>query len=103
MTIQAVHAHPLPPAPAGQGRIHTPESSPGRPAPATRAAVPSHRSEVHSADPPAGTDPMLWSVLTGEERAFFARARALGSVTYGPGSLAASGGIPRGGRVDVRV
>lgn len=102
MNINPVHAHPLPPALTGQGRVQTPEPTAGRAAAAPRAAAPP-RGEIHSADPPAGTDPMLWSVLTGEERAFFARARALGSVTYGPGSQVPSAGIPRGGRVDVRV
>jgi len=52
---------------------------------------------------PEGTDPMLWSVLTAEERSFFARARAMGQVTYGPQSGSASTGVPRGGRIDVRV
>ena len=31
----------------------------------------------------AGTDPALWSVLSGEERAFFAKAGAMGPLTYG--------------------
>jgi hypothetical protein len=52
---------------------------------------------------PPGTDPMLWSVLTTEERGFFARARAMGQITYGPGSRSAGADVPRGGRVDVRV
>ena len=53
--------------------------------------------------PPPGTDPMLWSVLTAEERSFFARARSMGQITYGPGSRASDAGIPRGGRLDVKV
>lgn len=55
------------------------------------------------AEAPAGTDPMLWSVLTTEERSFFARARAMGQITYGPGSRSQNAGVPRGGRIDVRV
>jgi hypothetical protein len=31
---------------------------------------------------PTGTDPALWSVLTGEERAYFAKAAASGPLTY---------------------
>lgn len=53
---------------------------------------------------PQGTDPALWSVLTAEERSFFARARAMGPLTYGRGS--SSGDIPGvrlGGRIDVKV
>lgn len=52
---------------------------------------------------PEGTDPMLWGVLTSEERSFFARARAMGQVTYGPGNRSVAAGVPRGGRIDVRV
>ena len=52
---------------------------------------------------PPGTDPKLWSVLTAEERAFFARARSMGQITYGPGTRNSQPGVPRGGRLDVRV
>jgi hypothetical protein len=64
------------------------------------------------AEPPAGTDPALWSVLTGEERTFFARAAASGPLTYGRISagvnalqgnpLAAPLAAARGARLDVR-
>jgi hypothetical protein len=63
----------------------------------TRGAVP--------AEAPPGTDPALWQVLTPEERSFFARARTMGPLTYGPGS-ARGGKVPgvlQGGRIDVRV
>ncbi|MGH7620532.1 MAG: hypothetical protein ACREPM_25230 [Gemmatimonadaceae bacterium] len=57
-------------------------------------------------EPPPGTDPALWSVLSGEERAFFAKAGAMGPLTYGralqdmkSSQLPAS----RGGRLDVKV
>jgi hypothetical protein len=53
---------------------------------------------------PPGTDPELWSVLTGEERRFFAQARSMGPVTYGKGNLGlAEFGLQRGVRLDVRV
>jgi len=66
------------------------------------------------AEPPAGTDPALWSVLTGEERAFFARAAASGPLTYGRISAGvnmlqgnplaqAPSAAARGGRLDVRA
>lgn len=55
------------------------------------------------AQAPEGTDPALWSVLTAEERTFFARAGAMGPVTYGPGRAMALSGAPLGGRLDVRA
>ncbi len=55
------------------------------------------------AEPPAGTDPALWSVLTGEERAFFARFQSLGPLTYAPRTPSPTQAIPRGGRLDVTV
>jgi len=57
-------------------------------------------------EPPPGTDPALWSVLSGEERAFFAKAGAMGPLTYGR-ALAEmkSAQLPatRGGRLDVKI
>lgn len=54
--------------------------------------------------PPAGTDPELWSVLSHEERAFFAKVGAMGPLTYGRMMQGQPGEIPaaRGGRLDVR-
>ncbi|HET8654011.1 MAG TPA: hypothetical protein VFL93_00660 [Longimicrobiaceae bacterium] len=54
---------------------------------------------------PEGTDPALWSVLTSDERAFFAKVGAMGPLTYG---YVLSQGrsdppIARGGRLDIRV
>ena len=57
-------------------------------------------------EPPPGTDPALWSVLSGEERAFFAKAGAMGPLTYGRAiSEHKSAQLPvaRGGRLDVKV
>jgi hypothetical protein len=55
---------------------------------------------------PPGTDPELWSVLSGEERAFFAKAGAMGPLTYGRAMREmTSAQLPasRGGRLDVKV
>jgi hypothetical protein len=53
---------------------------------------------------PQGIDPDLWSVLTGDERRFFAQARGMGPITYGRGNLGlAELGLQRGGRLDVKV
>lgn len=57
-------------------------------------------------DPPPGTDPALWSVLSGEERAFFAKAGAMGPLTYGRAFTdmkAAQLPANRGGRLDVKI
>jgi hypothetical protein len=57
------------------------------------------------AEAPAGTDPTLWSVLTNEERNFFAKTASLGPLTYGRIKSAAPSAPPsvRGGRLDVRA
>jgi hypothetical protein len=61
---------------------------------------------------PAGTDPALWSVLTGEERAFFAKAAATGPLTYSrisagvnalQGNPVPAAAARIGGRLDVRA
>ncbi|HSW31155.1 MAG TPA: hypothetical protein VLH75_16840 [Longimicrobiales bacterium] len=108
MNIPPLGAHPLPPAGIGQGRVQGHEPQAGRAASPLRAPAAAEprgegRAVLMSAEAPAGTDPKLWSVLTGEERAFFARERALGAITYGPGAAHRSADVPRGGRVDVRV
>jgi len=106
------------------GGFSTPARPPSNPAggavPGTsRGPEPSSREERKGLDgvaetptshegepsPPAGVDPELWSVLTTEERRFFALTGARGSVTYEPGmgSARESGSAPRGSRIDVRV
>lgn len=68
---------------------------------AQAAAAP---TDAVPAEAPQGTDPALWSVLTSEERAFFARARAMGPLTYGRGaSNDQVPGVRLGGRIDVRI
>jgi hypothetical protein len=49
-----------------------------------------------SVEAPAGTDPELWSVLTADERSFFAKASALGPLTYG--RISDGGGAARPAR-----
>ncbi len=57
------------------------------------------------AEAPAGTDPSLWSVLTTEERNFFAKTAAMGPLTYGRIKAATNPAPPaeRGVRLDVRA
>ena len=64
---------------------------------ATQNAVPS--------EAPPGTDPTLWSVLTSDERNFFAKTAALGPLTYSRIKSVSQPAPPaaRGVRLDVRA
>ncbi len=70
---------------------------------ATGIAQPAQRTLTPNA--PAGTDPELWSVLTAEERTFFAKVGSMGPLTYGRMTSNAPSAPPsiRGGRLDVKV
>jgi hypothetical protein len=69
------------------------------------AAAPAAASNAVPVEAPEGTDPELWSVLTADERAFFAKVGAMGPLTYG--HILANGRndlpVARGGRLDVRA
>jgi len=81
-----------------QGGVRAPA---GQPAP-TSIAAPAQSSL--SAAAPAGTDPELWSVLTSEERSFFAKVGSMGPLTYG--RMMQTPNAPptiRGGRLDVKA
>lgn len=92
-----------------------PARTPAAPAPAAlRPQQPlAGAAQALPGEAPAGTDPALWSVLTGEERAYFAKAAASGPLTYGriaAGVSALQGGpaapatpAMRGARLDVRA
>lgn len=56
-------------------------------------------------EPPAGTDPELWSVLSAEERTFFAKVGSMGPLTYGHllNSARSDQPVMRGGRLDVKA
>lgn len=106
--------HGLGPAGAGYGGI-TPRRVPlegdaaREPRPAGTPATPvdgarSPRATDALRQVPDGVDPQLWSVLTGEERAYMLKAREMGPLTYRPGSPEGRGEAAiRGGRLDVRV
>jgi hypothetical protein len=75
-------------------------------APAKNATAANAATQSVPAEAPAGTDPALWSVLSGEERAFFAKAGATGPLTYGRAfSDMKASQLPanRGGRLDVKI
>lgn len=97
-----------PQAPQGPGADQVGNTGLQRPtAPlGTNQAPAARRAQAASlpVDAPQGTDPQLWSVLTSDERTFFARARAMGPLTYGPGrSTGGYAGPASGGRLDIRI
>ncbi|MBV9881306.1 MAG: hypothetical protein JO180_12455 [Gemmatirosa sp.] len=130
MSINGVNNNPLlnglsglRPGQAGgtqPGQLRPGVARPGTPAQTGAAALkpqPSLAAPAQSlpAEAPAGTDPALWSVLTTEERAFFAKAAASGPLTYGRAAAGINGANAmaqnagnsayaglRGGRLDVR-
>ncbi|HEY4219220.1 MAG TPA: hypothetical protein VGM67_18885 [Gemmatimonadaceae bacterium] len=71
----------------------------------TQTPAAAKSSQSLSAEPPAGTDPALWSVLSSDERAFFAKAGAMGPLTYGRALREQNVQMPasRGGRLDVKI
>lgn len=78
-----------------------------RPALKTQTPI-AGQSAAQSAVPveaPAGTDPTLWSVLTSEERTFFAKTSAMGPLTYSRIKDVTNPVTPaaRGVRLDVRA
>ncbi len=83
-----------------------PGAAPARPASLGSPATLGQAPTTLPAEAPSGTDPELWSVLSSDERAFFAKAGALGPLTYGRASASAAPAGPatsRGGRLDVRA
>jgi len=78
------------------------------PTPAAKPATASTNAKSQASvpvEPPEGTDPALWSVLSAEERSFFAKAGAMGPLTYGKALREMNGTqLPafRGGRLDVK-
>ncbi|CAN5239848.1 hypothetical protein BH09GEM1_BH09GEM1_12330 [soil metagenome] len=74
-------------------------------APLQKSASPASAGTALPAEPPAGTDPELWSVLSASERTFFAKVGAMGPLTYGRAiddSTRSKAPALRGGRLDIR-
>jgi len=98
-------------APANGGATNGAGRAPTAPTarPALRAQTPiAGQNTTQSAvpmDAPAGTDPALWSVLTSEERNFFAKSATQGPLTYSRIKDASHPATPvaRGVRLDVRA
>ena len=97
----------------GHGRVEQgatrPAGTSAAPAAASRQGLTSIAQPAQGTLPataPAGTDPELWSVLTGEERAFYAKVGSMGPLTYGRmmnGGTAAAPPAMRGVRLDIKV
>lgn len=83
---------------------HVPVAPAARPPVAAQPKAAAARSESASASglAPSGSDPALWSVLTADERAFFAQGTQ--SVTYAAQDRGTPAPASRlGQRIDVRV
>jgi hypothetical protein len=109
MSINGIPGSKIPSLiPPGAGAAHSRRATVGVPAeasvtPASEHARASTSVPVHA---PPGTDPELWSVLSSEERAFFAKVGAMGPLTYGrmvSGQLPTPSHDMRGGRLNVKV
>ncbi len=70
-----------------------------------RAGVTQPASNALPAEPPQGTDPELWAVLSSSERTYFAKVGSMGPLTYGR-AISEQANTPapavRGGRLDIR-
>lgn len=87
-----------------QGRAQA--ANPNALKPQTPIAGQGAAQSVVPAEAPAGTDPSFWSVLTTEERNFFAKTANLGPLTYSRFKAATDPQTPpaaRGVRLDVRA
>lgn len=92
------NTRPQVPQPAVQPPVATPTKTTTAPAKQAQTSV--------AAEAPAGTDPALWSILSTEERSFFAKSGAMGPLTYGRAFTdMKSSQLPanRGGRLDVKI
>lgn len=74
----------------------------GVPAHVAPATVPAEDGAIPVEAPP-GTDPALWSVLTADERRYFAKLSAMGPLTYGRRPTPAAQPQVRGARIDMTV
>ncbi len=123
MAINGI-SNPLLTGLGGVGRPDTARTNPDRTAPAGNnrpAAAPLTRAPLKTQTPiagqaaaqqavpveaPPGTDPSLWSVLTSDERNFFAKSAASGPLTYSrikDVTNPPAAPIARGVRLDVRA
>lgn len=88
------------------GTLPTRPRQTGVVAPSRREPPQVGASQSVPAQPPPGTDPALWTVLTQDERTYFAKLGAMGPLTYGrvlSGHLPPSTPHVVGGRLDVKA
>jgi hypothetical protein len=87
-------------------RVNDRAATPSPAAPATTRGAQGVAAPQVPAQPPPGTDPELWQVLTNDERAYFARLGAMGPLTYGrvlSGHAPPTPPAARGVRLDVKA
>lgn len=98
--------------PEPRTRVENGQNGQPVPAPATAPVRPLREvtpaadlNQTLPVEAPAGTDPELWSVLSAEERSFFAKVGSMGPLTYGHllNSARTDQPVMRGGRLDVKA
>jgi hypothetical protein len=103
--LRPTHPEPRTRVENGQTGQTLPAPAPAGVRPTREAAPAAELNQTLPVEPPAGTDPELWSVLSSEERAFFAKAGSMGPLTYGHllNSARTDQPVMRGGRLDVKA
>ncbi|MBL8982435.1 MAG: hypothetical protein JNL26_09655 [Gemmatimonadetes bacterium] len=107
MSINGIRSPYTPAAPRQAPAVRPETARPLPPGAGTReTTAPVAPTTTSSVAAPPGTDPELWTVLTPDERAYFARLGAMGPLTYGrvlSGQSPAPTPASRGVRLDVKA
>ena len=103
--LRPTHAEPRTRVENGQNGQGVTAPTPAAPRPTREVPAAAEHAQTLPVEPPAGTDPELWSVLSAEERTFFARVGSMGPLTNGHllSSARSDQPVMRGGRLDVKA
>lgn len=103
--IRPSHPEPRPRVENGQSGHAVPATVPAVQRPIREISPAADLNQTLPVEAPPGTDPELWSVLSTEERTFFARVGSMGPLTYGHllNSSRTDEPVMRGGRLDVKA
>lgn len=103
--VRPTHAEPRTRVENGQNGQAIPAPAPASVRPVREVTPVADLNQTLPVEPPPGTDPELWSVLSAEERSFFAKVGSMGPLTYGHLLNTARSDQPvmRGGRLDVKA
>jgi hypothetical protein len=104
-TLRPTHPEPRTRVDNGQTGHAVPATAPAAVRPVREVTPATDLNQTLPVEAPAGTDPELWSVLSSEERTFFARVGSMGPLTYGHllHSARTDEPVMRGGRLDVKA